>query len=141
MNQLIVIRITGQVDVPKDQAEALFRLRLRRKYAATLVKPTQANLKLLQKLRNLVAYGEINKETLTSLLEKRGKSLIGAKKIDVEKVIEQLDKKSLEELGVKPFFRLHPPLKGIDSKKHFGVGKGVLGYNGEKINELVRRML
>jgi len=28
-----------------------------------------------------------------------------------------------------------------ESKKHFGVGKGVLGDNKEKINELVRRML
>jgi len=36
---------------------------------------------------------------------------------------------------------LHPPRKGIESKKHFGVGKGVLGDNKEKINELLERML
>ncbi len=41
----------------------------------------------------------------------------------------------------KNFFRLHPPRRGIESKKHFGVGKGVLGDNGEKINELLVRML
>jgi large subunit ribosomal protein L30 len=42
---------------------------------------------------------------------------------------------------LKPFFRLHPPRKGIESKKHFGVGKGVLGNNGDGINDLVLRML
>ena len=46
-----------------------------------------------------------------------------------------------EEVNVKPFFRLHPPRKGIESKKHFGVGKGVLGNHKDKINKLIERML
>ena len=32
-------------------------------------------------------------------------------------------------------------LKGIESKKHFNVGKGVLGDHKEKINDLIERML
>ncbi|KKL95423.1 hypothetical protein LCGC14_1854700, partial [marine sediment metagenome] len=43
------------------------------------------------------------------------------------------------KLNLKPFFRLHPPRKGIKSKLHFP--KGVLGDNKEKINDLVLRML
>jgi glycosyltransferase involved in cell wall biosynthesis len=46
-----------------------------------------------------------------------------------------------EELNLKPFFSLHPPRKGINSKKHFGVKKGVLGDNKEQINDLIKRML
>ena len=54
--------------------------------------------------------------------------------------VEELKKgKKFEELNLKPFFRLHPPRKGIKSKLHFP--KGVLGDNKKKINDLVERML
>jgi len=116
-------------------------LRIRKKYSAVLIKPTPENLSLLQKLRNNVAFGTIDKETLEELIKKRAVPLDKKTKINAKAIVDGLDKKSLAELGVKPFFRLHPPRKGIESKKHFGVGKGVLGDNREKINDLVRRML
>jgi len=134
---ILVIRISGQVGLPSDVKESLNRLRLRRKYTAVLIKDT----KILKKIRNYVSYGTIDKETLQELIEKRAQPIKKEEKVDVKKIIENIDKKPLNELGIKPFFRLHPPRKGIDSKKHFGVGKGVLGDNKEKINELVRRML
>jgi len=135
---LIVIRISGQINLSNNVKETLFRLRLRRKYTAILLKPSRETEKILNSVRNHVAYGDIDTETLTKLIELRGQS---AKKIDATKIVQDLDKKSLTDLGLKPFFRLHPPRKGIDSKKHFGVRKGVLGDNKNKINELVRRML
>ena len=138
---ILAIRISGMVDVPSEPKETLNRLRLRRKYAAVLLKPTPENLKILKKVRNYIAYGDITKETLKELIKKRAKPIEKNNKIDSEKIIEELEKKSLKELGLKPFFRLHPPRKGIEAKKHFGVGKGVLGDNKEKINDLVRRML
>ncbi len=138
---IAVIRISGLVNVDADIKEAFNRLRLRRKYSLILLNPSEDNKKLLIKLRNKIAYGNINPETLVSLIEKRGQSIKKGQKIDAEKVISQLGKKNLEELGLKPFFRLHPPRKGIEAKKHFGVGKGVLGDNREKINDLIARML
>ena len=138
---IIAIRISGMVDIPKPAQEALFRLRLRRKYAAVILKPSNETLKLLKKLRNLIAYGDISKPMLAELIEKRGKPIKKGEEINPEKIILGLEKKNLKELGIKPFFRLHPPRGGIDSKKHFGVGKGVLGDNKEKINDLVKRML
>lgn len=138
---IITIRISGLVGVPRNAREALFRMRLRRKYSAVLLKPSTENLKLLKKLRNHIAYGDIDKETLTKLIEKRGQSLDKSKKIDAKKVIEGLEKKSLKDLGLKPFFRLHPPRGGIEAKTHFPIRKGVLGDNKRKINDLVRRML
>src|SRR3989344_3829019 len=136
---LLVIRISGDVDINSDIREALFRLRLRRKYSAVLINPTPQNIKLLNKLRNHVAFGDINKETLYDLLSERGQLIDKKKKINVEEVISQMEKKNLESLNLKPFFRLHPPRKGIESKRHFGVGKGVLGDNKSSINDLVRR--
>lgn len=137
---IIAIRISGIVDKTKKINETLFRMRLRRKYSAVLLKETQENLKLLQEVRNFVAFGQINEETLKLLIEKRAK-LIGGKKgkIDASKIIGQLDKNKLSDIGIKPYFRLHPPIGGIKSKIHYP--KGILGDNKEDINKLVRRML
>ncbi len=137
---IIAIRISGLVEMPMGAQETLFRMRLRRKYAAVLLQSTPSNLKLLQNIRNFIAYGDIDPETLALLVEKRGMTL-DKKKVDTKKVIEVLDKKGLEGAGLKPFFRLHPPRGGIDSKIHYPIRGGVLGDNKKDINELVRRML
>ncbi|MFH1422269.1 MAG: uL30 family ribosomal protein [Planctomycetota bacterium] len=137
---IITIRISGLVNVSKEIGETLHRLRLRRKYSAVLLKQTKENMKLLSKVRNYVSYGQVNKETLLKIIRQRGQPLKKGTKIDAEKIISELDKKTLTAVGLKPFFRLHPPRKGIEAKKHFGIGKGVLGEN-KKINELVERML
>ena len=93
-------------------------------------------------MRNHVAYGDIDKETLSFLLQKRALPKNSSKKINVEKLLDEIEKKDISSLDIKPFFRLHPPRGGIDSKKHFGTSrKAVLGDNKEKINPLVRRML
>ncbi len=138
---ILVIRISGIPNVSDEMENSLTRIRLRRKYSAVLLKETKENLALLKKIRNLVAYGNIDDSTLKELIEKRAHPIKSGTKIDVEKVISSVGKKSLQDMGIKPFFRLHSPRGGIESKKHFGVNKGVLGDNGKKINELVRRML
>lgn len=137
---ILVIRISGLVEVSTTINETLYRMHLHRKYAATLLRESAETKKLLQKVRNFVAFGQVDAKTLSLLIEKRGQPLAGIK-IDAMKVVENLAKKNLDELGLKPFFRLHPPRGGIDSKVHFPLRKGVLGDNKEKINELVRRML
>ena len=152
---ICVIRIHGMVELKKKIAETLDRLRLRRKYSCVVLNPTEEQMGMIKKLRDFVAFGEINKETLEKLIAKRGKwnfpvnsekseqkgKLIDkSKKIDAKKMAEELmNGKSYWALDLKPFFRLHPPRGGIKSKIHFP--KGVLGDNKKKINELVERML
>lgn len=119
---ICIIRIKGQVGLQKDIIETFNRLRLRRKYSCIVIeKPNEIHLGMIKKLRDFIAYGKINEEVYKELIKNRG-----------------IKDKSGK---LKPFFRLHPPRKGIESKKHFGVGKGVLGDNGEKINDLILRML
>jgi len=113
---ICIIRISGDVGLNRDIKETFNRLKLRRKYSCIVIEPTKENLGMLKKVRNFVAFGEISKETYAKLNNKR-------------------------KTKIKNFFRLHPPRGGIDSKKHFGVKKGVLGDNGEGINKLVERML
>ena len=118
-NDIVIIRISGQVKVSKDIKNTLYRLKLRRKYSCVVVKPTKDISGMLKKVRYHVAYGEIDKETYNKLVKERGKK----------------DK----EGKLKPFFRLHPPRKGIKSKLQYP--KGVLGNNNADINKLIERML
>jgi large subunit ribosomal protein L30 len=113
-------------------------MRLRQKYSAILLDETPENMKLLSRVRNFVAYGSVESETLKALMVARGERLDG-KPTSVKTV--PIHAEDLEKMGMKPFFRLHPPRGGIDGKLHFGVRKGVLGDNKEKINVLVRKML
>ena len=137
---IAVIRIHGRVELKKKIVETLNRLRLRQKYSCIVLNPTTEQMGMIKKLRNFVAFGEINKETLEKLIEKRGKLIDKSKNIDSKKMAEELiNGKSYWALDLKPFFRLHPPRGGIKSKIHFP--KGVLGDNKEKINELIERML
>src|SRR3989344_5147826 len=116
---ILVIRISGAVDLSGKVEETLFRMRLRRKYSAILVKPSVENLKVLRKMRDFVAFGEITPENLIKLIEKRAKPISSKDKIDALKIVKELEKKKLSDLGVKPFFRLHPPRGGISLKKGF----------------------
>ncbi len=125
--RIAVIRIKGQVGIKKPVKETLDRLRLRRKYVCVVFEnPSKEIFGMIKKMKDFVAFGEISEETYKELVKARGKK----------------NKDTLKGTSgeLKPFFRLHPPRKGIESKKHFGVGKGVLGDN-KKMNELVRRML
>ena len=137
---IIAIRISGLVEMPPTEKETLFRMRLRKKYTAVLLKETSENINLLQKVRNFIAYGKLNPATYEALISKRAKPLGGTKtKIDSKKIIETIEKSGVDNAGIKPFFGLHPPRGGIKSKIHFP--KGILGDNGDKINDLVGRML
>jgi len=139
---IAVIRIHGRVKIKKKVEETLYRLRLRRKYSCVVLSPTKEQLGMIKKLKDFVAFGEINDKTFKELIEKRGQFIDKSKKIDAKKVVEEIKKgRKYKEVNLKPFFRLHPPRKGIESKKHFGVGKGVLGDNGKEINKLIERML
>lgn len=137
---ICIIRIRGQVGLGRDVEETLERLRLGKKYTCVVISPNKEQLGMIKKLRNLVAFGSIKKDVFEKLIDARGQKIKKDKKVDSKKAIEELEKgKTYQSLNLKPFFRLHPPRKGINSKEHFP--KGVLGDNGEKINDLVLRML
>lgn len=115
--KIAVIRIKGKIGLDKDIKNTFERLKLGKKYSCVVFEnPNESELGMIKKVKDFTAFGEIDDKTYKKLAEKRGGK-------------------------TKNFFRLHPPRRGIESKKHFGVGKGVLGDNKEKINELIERML
>ncbi len=138
---IVIIRISGKVKIRGEIEETLFRLRIRRKYSCVLIDEKDMNrMGMLNKVKNYVSYGNIEKGLLIRLIEKRGVRKDKKEIKDAEKIAEDLEKgKSLEEVELKPFFRLGPPRGGLKSSKK-SYPKGVLGKNKE-INKLVERML
>ncbi len=148
-----VIRVRGSMGVRKDIKDTLKMLRLHRINHAVLVEETPDYKGMLQKAKDYITWGEIDKETLASMIRKRGR-LPGNKKITEEHIKDKgystfkelaaaiiKGETKLEDLDIKPVFRLHPPRKGYESvKKSFKEG-GSLGYRGDKINELIQRMI
>jgi len=145
---IAVVRIDGEVKVKSEIASTLDRLRLRRKYSCVLINSDNKGLMgMLWKVRHAVAYGPVENETLVKLLTARAQKIKSPQaesskstKTDYDEAASGLIAgKKLEDFGFKPFFRLHPPRKGIKSKLQYP--KGVLGNNKSDINKLIERML
>lgn len=154
--KIVIIRICGKSGIKKPIKDTLKMLRLYKKYTCSVIPSTKHYVGMVQKLNPYTTWGEINQETLTMLLKKRGR-LPGKKSLTedylkkkLNTTIEQFSKdvfeskKQLNDLpGLKLFFKLMPPKFGFErkgTKKPFSLG-GVLGYRKEKINELINRMI
>lgn len=135
--------------------ETLDMLHLSRNNHAVLVDDSPAFVGMLKAAQSFITWGEASKETVNMLLKEKGR-IAGNKKL-TDDYLQKVGHKSLEELAeailscrakywklpnIQPVFRLHPPTKGFKGKvkKSLAAG-GELGYRGEKINELIKRML
>lgn len=138
---IAIIRISGIVGMNENVENTLYRLRLRKKYSCVVLNESKELSGTLNKITNFVTYGEISKETFLALVEARAKLIDKKKKTDKKGAAKQYfsGKGKLQDFNIKPFFRLHPPRKGIKSKVHYP--KGVLGDHKDKINDLIKRML
>jgi len=130
-------------------------LHLTRNNYAVLIDDRPPFLGMLKTAQNFVTWGEASKEIVSMLLKDRGR-LTGNRKL-TDEFAQKAGYKSLEELveaifnchveywklpSMQPVFKLHPPTKGFKGKikKGYSMG-GELGYRGEKINELIKRMV
>ena len=150
---LAAVRVRGRTGIKGDISDTLDMLRLTRINHAVLVPETPSFQGMLRKAKDYITWGELDQETLEELLEKRA-MLPGREKVtpdylketeykNAQKLAQAIleEKTQLEEVGLKPVFRLHPPRKGYkDTKKAFNEG-GTLGYRGEDINLLLKRMV
>ncbi len=151
---LYVVRIRGGVDARKTVEATLTMLRMERNNYATILRENPSYIGMLRKVKDYVTWGEPTAETVKLLLETRGK-LVGEEKV-TDEALKNLGYDSVEALsnaiasgavefsqlnGVKPFFRMHPPKKGFKKTvKRPYRDRGELGYRGEAINELIKRM-
>ncbi|ASA76954.1 50S ribosomal protein L30 [Thermococcus sp. 5-4] len=155
MAKLALIRLRSGIRAKGDVRDTLAMLRLHRINHLVLVDDNPSYKGMVQKVKDYITWGEIDAETLAELLRKRGR-LIGNRPITDEYVKEKLGM-TIEEFAekvvagemkltdlpnIKPVFRLHPPRGGLrGSKKRSFKEGGALGYRGERINDLIERML
>ena len=144
--RIAIIRLKGKFSVSPSVRSTLENLRLDRLYACTLLPEGVTAKGMLQACKDAVSFGEASKESISLLLEKRGKTTDG-KKLSLAKKPEEIGKiatevaaseKKLEEFGVSSVFFLSPPKGGFGSRKAH-VPFGPVGRNPE-INDLISRM-
>lgn len=150
----LVIRVRGTTGVIQDIADTLDMLRLNRISHAVVVEENPSYKGMLQKAKDYITWGEIDVEFLSQVIAKRGR-IVGGEKVTDEYVAENSDYKNIDELAeaiiksevkladlnIKPVFRLHPPRKGYEDIRLSIQEGGSLGYRGENIVELAKRML
>ncbi len=138
-----VIRVRGSAGMKKDIENTLKKLRLDRVNHCVLVPKNPSFEGMLKKAKNYITWGEINPETLEKLIIKRGRTA-GNKRLnkkDALRIVKILEKKPVSEIKtLKSVFRLNPPSKGYKPVRKL-YPKGALGNRGEKINDLLKRMI
>jgi len=114
--KLAVIRVRGTTGVRSDIEDTMKMLRLYKKNFMVILEKNAVNEGKVERCKDYVTWGEVNEETLKKLTAK---------------------------LKDAKFYRLNSPKKGYGRKgikTSFKAG-GALGYRGEKINDLIMRML
>jgi len=149
----LVIRVRGTTGVKKDIADTLKMLRLHRINHGVLIEDNPNYKGMLQKAKDYITWGEVDNDTLTKIISKRGR-IVGGNRVTKEYIDENTDFSSIEELSealinsqvkltdinLKPVFRFHPPRKGYESIRLSIREGGSLGYRGEQINDLAIKM-
>ncbi len=148
-----VVRIRSPIKKNSEAEKTLENMRLTRVNHCTILPEDKEHKAMLDKVKDIVTWGEIEKESLVELLRERSSVEDG---LSDEMVEQQTDFDDVEELaesiidgeaeidaidGVKNLFRLHPPVGGYKGvKKPYNQG-GSSGYRGKDINDLIDRML
>ncbi|MDY6864954.1 MAG: 50S ribosomal protein L30 [Halobacteriota archaeon] len=149
-----VIRLRGNVNVRPEIKDTLKMLRLNRINHCVLLQENPHYEGMIKKVKDYIAWGKIDQETLELLLKERGR-LEGGDRLSDKYLEENTDYKDIKALAsalyaedvrlkdvpkLKPIFRLHPPRKGHKgTKKTFKEG-GVIGYHFDEINKLLYKM-
>ncbi|MBT3303762.1 50S ribosomal protein L30 [Candidatus Woesearchaeota archaeon] len=114
--KVAVILVRGMVKVNKEIKDTTYMLRLRKKNCCVILEKTESMMGMLNKIKYYVTWGDVSDETIKKLVEKKGQ---------------------------KGYFNLNSPKKGFGRKGIKTVFKlgGALGDRGDKINDLIERML
>jgi len=155
LTALAVVRIRGHVKVNVRIEKTMRMLRLTRVNHCVIIPSTKYYLGMLQKAKDYITWGEIDKETMIRLITEKGR-LTGEKPIDDAYIKNKTKYPGIDALagailrceftykevpGVKPVFRLHPPKGGYRTIKRSAAIGGTLGYRGKGINTLIHRCL
>ncbi len=150
-----IVQLRGEVNMNQDVRDTLDMLNLGRVNHATLVPEESTYQGMITKVNDFVAHGEPSEETVALLLRERAEPASGEDNIDDEWVAEETDYDSvdalasalvdeettLQEAGLSPTLRLHPPRGGHRGIKQPISTGGQLGvHDTENLDTLLEAM-
>lgn len=151
----VIVQLRGEVNMSQDVRDTLTMLNLGRVNHATFVPETEAYEGMVKKIAEFAAIGEPSPEVVATVIRRRGEPAAGSESIDdewVEAHTEYADVESLaaalieeettmQDAGLSPTLRLHPPRGGHDGIKHMRRNGGALGvHETDEIDALLRAM-
>lgn len=141
--KLAVIMLRGEVGLSDRIKRTLRQLRLSRKNHCVVVPNKAENLNMIRKINDYITWGEINDETFNELADKRGELYNGIEEDKKKRISYSHRYFTFNNKKIKKVFRLNSPVKGFGKKglKASFKNGGALGYRGDKINELIKRMI
>ena len=139
---LAAIRIRGVTQVREVVEDTLKMLRLYKKNYCCVVPNSPVYAGLLNKVKDYITWGEIDDDIFNMLVDERGEEFKG-RETDSNKKIKYNDFMLVKNKKIKKYFRLNAPRKGFGRKgiKHSYQVGGALGYRGNAINDLIKRMI
>ena len=127
--RIAIIRISGGINLTRKVKDTFKFLRLYKKHSLTIVSNTPSYVGMINMIKDHSTWGELDKDTFRLLLEKRGRLpgntlltnsyLNGKLNTNFDGFVEDFFsfKKEIKDIpGLKPFFRLSPPLSGFERK-------------------------
>ena len=150
-----LVQLRGDVNMDTDIHDTLKMLNIHHVNHCTLVPDTDTYNGMVTKVNDFVAFGEPSQDTVELLLETRAEPAEGDADVDDEWVAEHTEfddieglawalvseETTLQEQGLSPTLRLHPPRGGHDGIKHPTKEGGELGkHTTDQINALLKSM-
>ncbi|MBI4215051.1 50S ribosomal protein L30 [archaeon] len=149
MKLYAVIRVRGSVKAQKRVNDTLEMLGLKYPNNCVFLPDSPGFAGMLKLCKDYITWGEVGQRQLEIALKRWARigsskptdeawKMVGGAEGLAKKLFEG---KTLKEAGLNKTLRLHPPRKGYVSVKRAFTSKGDLNYRGEKINELLERMV
>jgi large subunit ribosomal protein L30 len=154
---LIAIRLDGTPTVRHPEELTLDTLRMKTRYSAVLLRDNPSVKGMLQRIKDHITWAEAKKEDIELLLSsrastaeglglapefvKKNSGLAGVSELVAALYSGKMTLAKLREMGIAPYFRLHPPRGGFRrSSKRPITDSGELGFRKEGLHSLLTRM-
>ena len=140
--QLAAVRVRGLTGIKRDVVATMKMLRLYKNNFCAVIPNNKIYTGMLMRAKDYITWGEIDEDTFKTLVDKRGEEFLG-RETDSKKKIKYNNFVVINNKKIKKYFRLNAPRKGFGRKgiKYSFTQGGALGYRGEKINDLIKRMI
>ena len=140
--KIAIVRVRGLTGIKHPIDDTLNKLRLYRKNYCVVVPKNSVYMGMVMKVKDYVTWGEVGEETYKTLLDER-KEEYKERVSDSKGKINYAKFLDIDGKKIKKFFRLNSPRKGYGRKgiKASFTDGGALGYRGDKINDIIMRMI